>query len=79
MLETLRSAWRIKELRQRITFTLLMLVVFRLGSHVPVPGVDPSQIANFFQQNNLFGLFNVFAGGSLETILNLCHGYFPLY
>ncbi|HAA37481.1 MAG TPA: preprotein translocase subunit SecY [Firmicutes bacterium] len=77
MLETLRSAWRIKELRQRITFTLLMLVVFRLGSHVPVPGVDPSQITNFFQQNNLFGLFNVFAGGSLERYSIFAMGIFP--
>ena len=77
MLETLRSAWRIKELRQRITFTLLMLVVFRLGSHVPVPGVDPAQIANFFKASNLFGLFNVFAGGALENYTIFAMGVFP--
>ena len=77
MLETLRSAWKIKELRQRITFTLLMLVVFRLGSHVPVPGVDPAQIANFFKASNLFGLFNVFAGGALENYTIFAMGIFP--
>lgn len=77
MLETLRSAWKIKELRQRITFTLLMLVVFRLGSHIPVPGVDPGKITNFFQENNLFGLFNVFAGGSLERYTIFAMGIFP--
>ncbi|MCR3921125.1 MAG: preprotein translocase subunit SecY [Firmicutes bacterium] len=77
MLETLRSAWKIKELRQRITFTLLMLVVFRLGSHVPVAGVDPAQIANFFQEGNLFGLFNVFAGGALENYTIFAMGIFP--
>ena len=64
MLETLRSAWKIKELRQRITFTVLMLIVFRLGSHIPVPGVNADAIAQFFQGDNLFGLFNVFSGGN---------------
>lgn len=77
MLETLRSAWKIKELRQRITFTLLMLVVFRLGSHVPVPGVDPKRIAEFFQGDNLFGLFNVFAGGALEQFTVFGMGIMP--
>lgn len=77
MFETFRSAWKIKELRQRITFTLLMLVVFRLGSHVPVPGVDPKFIADFFQGDNLFGLFNVFAGGALEQFTVFAMGIFP--
>lgn len=78
MIETLRSAWKIKELRFRITFTLLMLVVFRLGSHVPVPGVDPSLIADLFQgEGNLFGLFNVFAGGALENFTIFAMGIMP--
>lgn len=77
MLETIRNAWRIKELRGRIIFTLLMLVVFRLGSHVPVPGVDPAEIAKFFRGDNLFGLFNVFAGGALENFTVFAMGIFP--
>lgn len=77
MLETFRSAWKIKELRARITFTLLMLVVFRLGAHIPVPGVDPRLIAEFFQGDNLFGLFNVFAGGALEDFTVFAMGIMP--
>ncbi|MBS4021468.1 MAG: preprotein translocase subunit SecY [Dethiobacter sp.] len=77
MLETLRNAWKIKELRSRILFTLAMLVVYRLGSHVPVPGVNPSILADFFQSDNLFGLFNVFAGGSLENFTIFAMGIMP--
>ncbi len=77
MLETLRNAWKIKELKQRILFTLAMLVVYRLGSHVPVPGVNPSILADFFQGDNLFGLFNVFAGGALENFTIFAMGIMP--
>jgi len=77
MLETLRSAWKIKELRARITFTILMLIVYRLGAHVPVPGVDPQRIADFFRGDNLFGLFNVFAGGALEGFTVFAMGIMP--
>lgn len=77
MLETLRNAWKIRELRQRIIFTLVMLVVFRLGSHVPVPGVDPVVLADFFRGDNLFGLFNVFAGGALESFTIFAMGIMP--
>jgi preprotein translocase subunit SecY len=77
MIETIRSAWKIKELRQRITFVLLMLVVYRLGAHIPVPGVDPARIADFFQGDNLFGLFNVFAGGALEEFTIFAMGIMP--
>ena len=77
MLETLRNAWRIKELRQRIIFTLLMLVVYRLGSHVPVPGVDARIVASRIAEGNLFGLYNVFAGGALENYTIFAMGIHP--
>ncbi len=77
MLETLRNAWKIRELRQRIIFTLTMLVVYRLGSHVPVPGVNPAILADWFQSDNLFGLFNVFAGGALENFTIFAMGIMP--
>jgi preprotein translocase subunit SecY len=77
MLETIRSAWKIKELRQRITFVLLMLIVYRLGAHIPVPGVNPALIADMFQDDNLFGLFNVFAGGALEDFTVFAMGIMP--
>ncbi|MBS4031667.1 MAG: preprotein translocase subunit SecY [Clostridiales bacterium] len=77
MLETIRSAWKIKELRQRIIFTAVMLFIYRLGAHVPVPGVDPTVLAEFFQGDNLFGLFNVFAGGALENFTIFAMGIMP--
>ena len=78
MLETMRSAWKIKELRQRIIFVLLILVVYRLGAHIPVPGVDPAEIARFFEgDDTLFGLFNVFAGGALEQFTVFAMGIMP--
>ncbi|MDW7651534.1 MAG: preprotein translocase subunit SecY [Bacillota bacterium] len=77
MLETLRTAWKIKELRFKITFTLLMLVVYRLGAHIPVPGVDPSAIADLFEGDNLFGMFDMFAGGALENFTVFAMGIMP--
>ncbi len=67
MLEIIRSAWRIKELRDRILFTLMMFVVFRLGSHVPVPGIDVAQLQEFFRGDTLFGFLNVIGGGALSN------------
>ncbi|MDJ0971066.1 MAG: preprotein translocase subunit SecY, partial [Kiloniellales bacterium] len=55
------------ELKQRIWFTLGALVIYRLGTYIPIPGIDPTVLAEFFQQQSggIVGLFNVFAGGAL--------------
>lgn len=68
MLGTLVNAWRIKDLRQKIVFTLAMLFVFRLGSHVPVPGLDASQIEELFAGQDLFGFMNVITGQALSQL-----------
>jgi len=62
MLEAVRNAWKIKELRQRIFFTLSMLVVFRIGAHIPIPGINAEVLADFFQEDTIFGFYNVIAG-----------------
>jgi len=77
MWEAFGNAWRIKELRQRILFTLAMLVVFRLGSHVPVPGINPQVLADFFQEDTLFGFYNVIAGGALSNFTIFAMGIMP--
>lgn len=77
MLETVRNAWKIAELRQRIIFTLLMLVVFRIGAHVPVPGINPEVLADFFQEDTLFGFYNVIAGGALSKFTIFAMGIMP--
>jgi preprotein translocase subunit SecY len=67
------------ELRRRIFFILLSLLVFRLGSYIPVPGIDTSKLAQFFQSqsNTVLGLFNVFSGGSLSRLTIFALGIMP--
>ena len=70
MLETLRNAFKIKDIRNRILFTFAMLVVVRLGSQLPIPGVDHGFLADFFarQTGDAFTIFSAFTGGSLERM-----------
>ncbi len=77
MLETIGTAWRIKELRERILFTLAMFAVFRAGSAIPVPGVDAGQLAKFFQEDTIFGFLNIIGGGSLEKFTIFALGIMP--
>ena len=64
MLETLRNAWKIEDLRKKIIFTLIMLFIYRLGTFVPVPGVDSSFIKAIIDQSGLLGFFNIISGGA---------------
>lgn len=68
-----------EELRKRIVFTILILVVYRFGVHVPVPGVDGAQVVAFFQSKSagIFGLFNTFTGGALERFSIFALGIMP--
>lgn len=68
MLQTMISAWKIPEMRRKLIFTFMMLVVFRLGSNIPVPNIDRAQLASMFDANSagLFGLFDLFSGGSFS-------------
>ena len=66
MLSALSNIYRIPELRQKITFTLVMFAIFRMGTHIPVPGVNPAVIEQLFSSGNLFGLLDLFSGGALS-------------
>lgn len=66
MLAGLSNILKITELRQKVVFTLIMFLVFRLGTHIPVPGVNASVIEQLFTQGNLFGLLDMFSGGALS-------------
>ncbi len=70
MLETFRKAFQIKDIRKKIGYTFLMLIVIRIGSQLPTPGVNSSYIKDFFAQNTgeAFNLFNAFTGGSFEQM-----------
>ena len=69
MLQTLVQAWKIPEMRKKIIYTLVMMIVFRLGSNIPVPCIDRSQLAAMFNANEagIFGLFDLFSGGSFSN------------
>lgn len=66
MLSALANIAKITELRQKVMFTLAMFLVFRLGTHIPVPGMDISKIEQLFNAGNLFGLLDLFSGGALS-------------
>ncbi len=70
MLTTLRNAFKVKDIRKKLLFTFLMLVVIRLGSNLPIPGVQTDFFANFFAQQtgDAFGFFNAMTGGSFESL-----------
>lgn len=79
MLSTLQNIFAIPELRRRILFTLGMLTVYRIGCHVPVPGVDASVLASWFSgtEGTLLGLVSAFTGGALERMTVFALGIMP--
>ena len=77
---TIRNIWKIKELRNRILFTLGMIAVYRLGSFIVLPGVDPSVLAAGTQgqgPTDLLGLINMFAGGAWNRAAVFALGIMP--
>jgi preprotein translocase subunit SecY len=64
---TLRNAWKIPDLRQKMLFTLVMLVIFRLGSFIPVPGMDTEALSRLIQSGGLLGFFNTISGGAFDN------------
>lgn len=77
MLETLRNLFKIPDLKKRLYFTLGMLVVVRLGSHLPLPGVNKEALTNLFAQGGIMGFFDLFAGGALSRFSVFALGIMP--
>ena len=79
MLQALRNIWDIPDLRKRVLFTLALLAVYRLGNHVPTPGINPQALIDFFEQNrsNWFGLVDMFSGGNLARVTIFALGIMP--
>src|SRR5690606_16059344 len=67
------------ELKARLWFVFLAIVVYRIGAHIPVPGINPDQLAILFQQNQgtILSLFNMFSGGALERMSIFALGIMP--
>ena len=70
MFKTIRNAFKVKELRAKILYTFMMLVVIRFGSQLPIPGIETSFFANWFakQTTDVFGFFNAMTGGSFSSM-----------
>ncbi|WP_322925138.1 preprotein translocase subunit SecY [Paenibacillus campi] len=78
MFKTLKNIWRVEDLRNRILFTLLVLIVYRIGSFVPVPGVNTQVFTAVNNQGQeLFGLLNTFSGGALSRFSIFALGIMP--
>lgn len=77
MLDTLRNIFKIPDLKRRLLFTLAMLVVVRLGSHLPLPGIDKAAMTDLFAQGGILGFFDLFAGGALSRFSVFALGIMP--
>ncbi len=79
MFSWLTNAWRVPELRHRLLFTAMILAVYRLGSWIPVPGVNPDSIEQYFanQGGTILGLLNIFSGGALSQFALFALGIMP--
>ena len=73
------KAGKYGDLRRRLVFLLLALVVYRIGAHIPVPGIDPDQLKQLFngQQGGILSLFNMFSGGALSRFTVFALGIMP--
>jgi preprotein translocase subunit SecY len=76
---SLAKTGKFGDLRRRLVFLLLALVVYRIGAHIPVPGIDPAQLAQLFQgqQGGILSLFNMFSGGALSRFTVFALGIMP--
>jgi preprotein translocase subunit SecY len=75
----MKSGSKFADLRRRLIFLVLALVVFRIGAHIPVPGIDPDQLAQLFdsQSGGILGMFNLFSGGALSRFTVFALGIMP--
>ena len=80
MFNTLHNAWKIPELRKKLIFTLLMLLIYRLGNVIPVPFIDAAALATYFDttlSDTILGLYNAMSGSALKTASVLALGIQP--
>ena len=79
MLDKLRNIFQVPELKRRILFTLALFVVYRLGEHMPTPGVNAKALAGAFasQKGTLFGLYDLFVGGAFSRATVFALGIMP--
>src|ERR671932_2332552 len=80
MVRTILSAFTVPDIRRKLAFTAAMLALYRLGSHIPVPGVNPDaveQIQKNFAGSSILGFLNLFSGGGLQRVALFALGIMP--
>jgi preprotein translocase subunit SecY len=77
IVQSIVSAFRLPDLRRKILFTLLILAIYRLAAHIPVPGVDRVALASLFASTPLLGMFDLLSGGALSTFSVMAMGVYP--
>ena len=77
MFSTLRNAWKVADIRKKMLYTVMMLLVYRIGAHVPVPGVDVTEVAKAVSGNMLGQYIDLFSGGGLTNFSILALGIVP--
>lgn len=77
--QTLKNIWSIEELRSKIIITLLLVLIYRFGAHIVLPGIDPNRLQEFSKQSSegLLGLFDTFAGGAFSNASIFALGIMP--
>jgi preprotein translocase subunit SecY len=77
MIEAVRNAFRLPDLRRKLLLTLGILIIYRLAAHIPVPGVNRAALGQIFQSNQLLGLLNLLSGGALSNFSIIAMGVYP--
>ena len=79
MMDSIRSTFKIPELKRKLLFTFMIIVVYRIGGHVPIPGVNTQALIEFFEssQRGLLGLYDLFAGGAFKRATVFALGIMP--
>ena len=77
MLQAVSNALKLPDLRRKLIFTVVILLIVRLAAHVPVPGIDTVALRNIFEANQLLGLLDMFSGGAMSNFSVMAMGVYP--
>ena len=77
MLSTLRNAWKVSELKKKFLWTILLVAIFRMGSHIPVPGISPEVLKGLAGSDTIFGFYDLMSGGAFSQFSVLALGVTP--
>jgi len=77
LLNKIRQVWQIKDLRNKILFVFVMLIIFRIAAHIPLPGVNIANLKDFFARNEMLGMLNILSGGAMSNFSIVAMGIAP--